>query len=77
MLAGCAAGGKNTETAAKKEYKPSAMAVSYTHLDVYKRQVVVQLVSYRRIICESCIIIDAINIIIYRGSEYFLSLIHI
>ena len=25
MLAGCAAGGKNTETAAKKEYKPSAM----------------------------------------------------
>ena len=25
VLAGCAAGGKNTETAAKKEYKPSAM----------------------------------------------------
>ena len=25
MLAGCAAVGKNTETAAKKEYKPSAM----------------------------------------------------
>ena len=25
MLAGCAAGGKNTEMATKKEYKPSAM----------------------------------------------------
>ena len=33
--------------------------------------VVVELVSYRRIICESCIIIDAVNIIVYRSSEYF------